>query len=91
MVYSLGDLTFRQHLALSEDTQEIVLQLQAVGILNKNAVCKCGREMSMQKRADKTDGITWRCPSHQCGKRRSIRESSYFANHRLPLGKKYGI
>ena len=43
-------------------------------------------DMVMQVRNNINDGYHWKYPRRRCGKRKSIRSGSCFANSKLPLG-----
>ena len=63
--------------------------LQARGLLKAVMRCpmqRCRADMTMQVRNNINDGYHWKCPRRRCGKRKSIRSGSFFANSKLPLG-----
>ena len=60
--------------------------MQKAGVLAKEMMCACGSAMNMNSFEQSSDKMCWRCPRKYCKKRKSIRESSYFQNHNLPLG-----
>jgi transposase-like protein len=83
----LGEMSFREAYALSLNPQQVIIEMQQVGILASMMKCrKCSGNMNVVKRTDKGDGYCWRCPRKACKARISIREGSYFEGHRLSLG-----
>jgi hypothetical protein len=88
----LGELTFREAFALTQDIPELVLRLQAIGVLRSKVLCEsCEQEMKMQKYSHYSEGLCWKCTDPRCGKRRTIRACSYFEKHKLPLDKLFMI
>ena len=83
----LGDSTFKERQHLSKQPAELIRCLQQVGILFSRRECLCGHSMSLQGRADRQDGLTWRCAKKDCKKRTSIKTGTYFERGRLSLGK----
>jgi transposase-like protein len=86
MEKALGSLSFNEHLTLSKDISQMIIELRRAGILYSEVHCSCGQAMSVQGRVDILDGQTWRCSKNSCKKRASIRKDSYFSHSNLPLG-----
>src|SRR5271154_7179683 len=91
MEKSLCDFKFKEHQHISEQSDELVRYLQQAGVLFSKKICSCGSSMSMQRRAEKQEGLTWRCTKKNCKKRISIKSETYFEKGRLPLGKMWMI
>jgi hypothetical protein len=86
--FSIGNLPFKAALLLSEDTEQLIRELQSLGVLHKQLSCpKCNTRMRMQASTRYTlDGVCWRCTAKACRWTESIRKDSYFHNAHLSLG-----
>lgn len=87
----MGSLLFPEAYALSQDPVRIVKELQRSNVLKKEMICSCGRSMNINNFESNNDKICWRCPQKSCKKRKSVREDSYFAGHRLTIGQIFMI
>jgi len=68
-------------------TERIVERLIGISLLKTSMVCdECQSEMTLVNDLDMADGKSWRCPKKRCkGKRKSIRNGSFFENTKLSL------
>ena len=66
-------------------TPAIVAFLQRKNVLASQHQCSCGTMMTLQERADVSDGCRWRCPS--CYKAVTIRTGSFFNKSKIKLQK----
>lgn len=66
-------------------TPAVVAFLQGKNVLASQHQCPCGTMMTLQERADVTDGCRWRCPD--CYKAVTIRTGSFFNKSKITLQK----
>src|SRR5215216_6014107 len=80
------EYTLRTMEDLGEDPIDLVLWMIDENFLNIIPNCRrCQSEVNLERFSGNTDGVVWRCASHDCRRFAGVRENSFFANSKLSL------